>query len=1047
MSIEQTTYFERELHHATAIAYQRAQSVGKKVIDPLIWLDAIFTHVSSWKKINKELGSDAGWNWKACAKALRTAMVKRYPGLANLPNETAPMASRLEHLHNSNLHTIAMAVRHVAGSSNRDYPVVDVVDLIIPLLMFYEAYDDENVLDPLGLNSLAVMMKDKRIHTEKILDFKPEEEIPVDTIFTPGTLEHLLVTTGDENEDDEDEDKDDEDDEDEDDEGGDSTGKNPSLSDMNPQMQRINKAAVICMDILNEEKILTPYEFVEKVAEQNRDIQPDRHREVSMERPYTDQDFATLYMVSLCVQRSYYKSLGIIGFPRFTRVRPMDFSGITLPEGFARRLKPLVDEPQNFVHREPAPEEWRFTAYVLQGCYKIFWKIMDTDPAPEFLPEEYKIDKRTPEEIKEDEEDDDYFFADDDDEDEDVEDDDDDDSQDEDEESSTAGHGKRVKGKPIPEEVIALTTNLTAEAKSGHLDPLIGREKELEQLFFIMSCRRKNKPLILGEPGIGKTALVEGLAQRIVEGKTPQFLRDYRILSLHTESMASRYKGAFAEKLARVVRSLQEASRVILFVDNAHTLIDSPEDSSKEQMNAIENMVSQSGLPIILSSTFDAWRTAFRKNAVVNQRLSTVELSPLTQEESVKVLKGLVPQYEAFHKVRYAEGVVEEIVKLSDRFIVDRVLPEKAVDVLDQLAARARLNYEKAHPEEDLSKLTLDVDTSLVPEVIATIARLPADQVKADDKSSVRDLEKIIKEKVYGQDEAVGAIVSAIKVARSGLNQMERPMGSFLFTGPTGVGKTEAARQLAKALNVPLLRFDMSEYAESHTISRFIGSPAGYVGYGDGGLLTERVNKHPYSVVLLDEIEKAHPVLFNLLLQVMDHGKLTDASGREADFRNVVLIMTSNVGAREGERQSIGFGSSSNMGDITQALKQVFTPEFRNRFDAIIRFLPLDTSSLYRVVDKFLGELTARLTERGVSVTYTDRLKAYLVKHGYVPAMGARPMRRLIDDKLRRPLADELLFGSLVNGGAVTVDLNEADEVTFLYDEKNEESEENAGNA
>ena len=1047
MSIEQITYFERELHHATAIAYQRAQSVGKKVIDPLIWLDAIFTHVSSWKKISKALGSDAGWNWKTCAKALRTAMVKRYPGLAHLPDETAPMASRLEHLDNSNLYTIAMAVRHVAGSSNRDYPVVDVVDLIIPLLMLYEAYDDENVLDPLGLNSLAVMTKDKRIHTEKILDFKPEEEIPVKTIFTPGTLEHLLLTDGEENEDegeDVDVDVDGEDEgegegEDEEDDGGEEpTSKNPPLSGMNPQMQRLSKAGVICFDILKEEKILTPYEFVEMVAERNRDIQPDRHREVSMEHPCTDQDYATLYVVSMCVQRSYYKSLGIGGKPRFSNVKPMDYSGITVPEEFVGRLKPLVDEAQDFAHREPGPDEWRFIAYVLQECYKIFWKIMDTDPAPEFHPEEYEIDRRTPEEIKEDEED--GFFDDDDD------DDDDDDyyDDDEEEESSRAGQSKRVKkGTPIPEEVIALTTNLTAEAKSGHLDPLIGREKELEQLFFIMSCRRKNKPLILGEPGIGKTALVEGLAQRIVEGKTPQFLHDYRILSLHTESMASRYKGAFAEKLARVVRFLQEASRVILFVDNAHTLIDSPEDSSKEQMNAIENMVSQSGLPIILSSTFDAWRTAFRKNAVVNQRLSTVELSPLTQEESVKVLKGLVPQYEAFHKVRYAEGVVEDIVKLSDRFIVDRVLPEKAVDVLDQLAARARLNYEKAHPEEDLSTLTLEVDASLIPEVIATIVRLPADQVKADDKSSVRDLEKIIKEKVYGQDEAVGAIVSAIKVARSGLNQMERPMGSFLFTGPTGVGKTEAARQLAKALNVPLLRFDMSEYAESHTISRFIGSPAGYVGYGDGGLLTERVNKHPYSVVLLDEIEKAHPVLFNLLLQVMDHGKLTDASGREADFRNVVLIMTSNVGAREGERQSIGFGGASNMGDITQALKQVFTPEFRNRFDAIIRFLPLNTESLYRVVDKFLGELSARLTERGVSATFSDRLKAYLVKHGYVPAMGARPMRRLIDDKLRRPLADELLFGALVNGGCVTVDLNDADEVIFLYDKV----EENAGNA
>lgn len=565
------------------------------------------------------------------------------------------------------------------------------------------------------------------------------------------------------------------------------------------------------------------------------------------------------------------------------------------------------------------------------------------------------------------------------------------------------------------------TRNLSAEAEAGQIDPLIGRDDEVTRIGEILCCRRKNKPLILGESGSGKTALVEGLALRIVRGEVPPALRDVRLYALNASSLVSRFKGAFAEKLSEIAAVLKKVPNAVLFIDNLHMLINGNDGNSQEEYNALGHLVSDDRLRLIATTTFRAWRQTFSKDETLTRRLQAVELKPVTKAEAERIITGLVPKFEAFHGVHYAEDVVPRAVTLADRWITDRAFPDKAIDLIDELAGAAKL---QRSPDDDT---VIEVSSDKLPELVARIARIPVDQVETREDGELADLDKVVRETVYGQDEAVDAVVSAIRMSRSGLGSTERPVGSFLFTGPTGVGKTELTRQLAKGMGIPLLRFDMSEYAESHTVSRLIGSPPGYVGYGEGGLLTEQVTKHPYSVVLLDEMEKAHPSLFNLLLQVMDHGKLTDASGREADFRNAVIIMTSNVGARDIERTSIGFESGS-VGDEGEALKKAFTPEFRNRLDAIVRFAPLSRDSVSRVVDKFLSELTTQLTVRNVTPTYTTTFKNWLAQHGYDPHMGARPMRRLIADKVRRPLADELLFGRLKQGGAVTFDIRPDDE-------------------
>lgn len=560
------------------------------------------------------------------------------------------------------------------------------------------------------------------------------------------------------------------------------------------------------------------------------------------------------------------------------------------------------------------------------------------------------------------------------------------------------------------------TRNLSAEAEEGQIDPLIGRDDEVTRICEILCCRRKNKPLILGESGSGKTALVEGLALRIVRGEVPPALRDVRLYALSASSLISRYKGAFAEKLNEIATVLKKIPNAVLFIDNLHMLISGTDGNSQEEYNALGQLVSDDRLRLIATTTFRAWRQTFSKDETMTRRLQAVELKPVTKTEAERIITGLVPKFEAFHGVRYAEDVVPRAVALADRWITDRTFPDKAIDLIDELAGAAKL---QRAPEDET---VIEVTSDKLSELVARIARIPVDQVETREDGELADLDKTVRQTVYGQDEAVDAVVSAIRMSRSGLGSAERPVGSFLFTGPTGVGKTELARQLAKGMGIPLLRFDMSEYAESHTVSRLIGSPPGYVGYGEGGLLTEQVTKHPYSVVLLDEMEKAHPSLFNLLLQVMDHGKLTDASGREADFRNAVIIMTSNVGARDIERTSIGFEGGS-VGDEGEALKKAFTPEFRNRLDAIVRFAPLSRESVSRVVDKFLAELTTQLAARDVTPTYTPAFKEWLAQHGYDPHMGARPMRRLIADKVRRPLADELLFGRLMQGGVVTFDI------------------------
>ena len=565
------------------------------------------------------------------------------------------------------------------------------------------------------------------------------------------------------------------------------------------------------------------------------------------------------------------------------------------------------------------------------------------------------------------------------------------------------------------------TRNLSAEAEAGQIDPLIGRDDEVTRICEILCCRRKNKPLILGESGSGKTALVEGLALRIVRGEVPPALRDVRLYALNASSLVSRFKGAFAEKLSEIAAVLKKVPNAVLFIDNLHMLINGNDGNSQEEYNALGHLVSDDRLRLIATTTFRAWRQTFSKDETLTRRLQAVELKPVTKAEAERIITGLVPKFEAFHGVHYAEDVVPRAVTLADRWITDRAFPDKAIDLIDELAGAAKL---QRSPDDDT---VIEVSSDKLPELVARIARIPVDQVETREDGELADLDKVVRETVYGQDEAVDAVVSAFRMSRSGLGSAERPVGSFLFTGPTGVGKTELARQLAKGMGIPLLRFDMSEYAESHTVSRLIGSPPGYVGYGEGGLLTEQVTKHPYSVVLLDEMEKAHPSLFNLLLQVMDHGKLTDASGREADFRNAVIIMTSNVGARDIERTSIGFESGS-VGDEGEALKKAFTPEFRNRLDAIVRFAPLSRDSVSRVVEKFLSELTTQLTVRNVTPTYTTTFKNWLAQHGYDPHMGARPMRRLIADKVRRPLADELLFGRLKQGGAVTFDIRPDDE-------------------
>ena len=578
----------------------------------------------------------------------------------------------------------------------------------------------------------------------------------------------------------------------------------------------------------------------------------------------------------------------------------------------------------------------------------------------------------------------------------------------------------------------AYTVNLNHMAKNGKIDPLIGRAHELERVVQVLCRRRKNNPLLVGEAGVGKTAIAEGLARRINEGDVPELLRDYQVYSLDMGALlaGTKYRGDFEQRLKAVLKQLAENPRSILFIDEIHTIIGAGAASggTLDASNLLKPALSTGALKCIGATTYNEFRQIFEKDHALSRRFQKVDVPEPSVHETVEILKGLKSRFEQHHGVKYAPSALTSAAELSARFINDRHLPDKAIDVIDEAGAA-----QKILPKSKQKKV---IGKSEVEEIVAKIARIPAKNVSSDDRNALRTLDRDLKNVVFGQDKAIDALVSAIRMARSGLGNPQKPIGNFLFSGPTGVGKTEVARQLAYCLGVELLRFDMSEYMERHAVSRLIGAPPGYVGFDQGGQLTEAVTKHPYSVLLLDEIEKAHPDIFNVLLQVMDHGTLTDNNGRKADFRNVTIIMTTNAGATELAKVSIGFSNDKQPGDEMVEIRRLFTPEFRNRLDAIVSFAALDHEVILKVVDKFLLELEAQLHEKKVEPTFTPKLKALLAKRGFDPQMGARPMARLIQDMIRKALADELLFGRLVNGGKVTIDLDDVGNVKLVFEEE-----------
>jgi ATP-dependent Clp protease ATP-binding subunit ClpA len=543
--------------------------------------------------------------------------------------------------------------------------------------------------------------------------------------------------------------------------------------------------------------------------------------------------------------------------------------------------------------------------------------------------------------------------------------------------------------------------------------------------------RRKNNPLLVGEAGVGKTAIAEGLARRIVEGTVPDILAQSTVYALDMGALlaGTKYRGDFEQRLKGVLKQLADNSKAILFIDEIHTLIGAGAASggTLDASNLLKPALSSGNLRCIGATTYTEYRGVFEKDHALSRRFQKIDVPEPSVAETVAILRGLKSRFEDHHGVKYTAAALTTAAQLAARYINDRHLPDKAIDVIDEAGAAQRILPK--------SKQKRTITPREIEDIIAKIARIPPKTVSSDDKNSLKTLDRDLKTVVYGQDAAIDALSSAIKMARSGLGNPQKPIGNFLFSGPTGVGKTEVARQLAYVLGVELIRFDMSEYMERHAVSRLIGAPPGYVGFDQGGLLTEAVNKHPYAVVLLDEVEKAHPDIFNVLLQVMDHGTLTDTNGRKADFRNVVLIMTTNAGAEMLNRASIGFSNTRESGDEMGEIKRMFTPEFRNRLDAIIPFAALTEPIILQVVDKFLMQLEEQLHEKKVEAVFTDALKAYLAKHGFDPLMGARPMARLIQDTIRKALADELLFGKLAHGGRVTIDIDASDHVYLEFEE------------
>jgi ATP-dependent Clp protease ATP-binding subunit ClpA len=574
------------------------------------------------------------------------------------------------------------------------------------------------------------------------------------------------------------------------------------------------------------------------------------------------------------------------------------------------------------------------------------------------------------------------------------------------------------------------TQNLNVLAKQGKIDPLIGRDSEVERVIQVLCRRRKNNPLLVGEAGVGKTAIAEGLAWRIVKGDVPEILADATVYSLDMGALlaGTKYRGDFEQRLKSVLKSLKDSAHGVLFIDEIHTLIGAGAASggTLDASNLLKPALSNGQLKCIGATTFTEYRGIFEKDAALSRRFQKVDVVEPTVDQTVQILRGLKSRFEEHHGVKYASAALVAAAELSSRYINDRHLPDKAIDVIDEAGAAQRI-LPKSKQKKTIGRPEIE-------EIVAKIARIPPQSVTVDDRSKLQTLDRDIKSVVFGQDPAIEALASAIKMTRAGLGKIDRPIGSFLFSGPTGVGKTEVAKQLAYILGIELLRFDMSEYMERHAVSRLIGAPPGYVGFDQGGLLTEAVNKKPHCVLLLDEVEKAHPDIFNILLQVMDHGTLTDNNGRKTDFRNVIIIMTTNAGAEAMQKSTIGFTNARESGDEMADIKKFFTPEFRNRLDAIVSFKALDETIIMRVVDKFLMQLEEQLHEKKVDATFSPALRAHLAKHGFDPLMGARPMQRIIQDTVRKALADELLFGKLAQGGHVAVDIDTDGKVQLQFD-------------
>ena len=573
------------------------------------------------------------------------------------------------------------------------------------------------------------------------------------------------------------------------------------------------------------------------------------------------------------------------------------------------------------------------------------------------------------------------------------------------------------------------TQNLNKAAAEGRIDPLIGRDSEVERVIQILCRRRKNNPLLVGEAGVGKTAIAEGLAWRITQNDVPEILQNAIVYSLDMGALlaGTKYRGDFELRLKGVLKQLKDTPDGILFIDEIHTIIGagSASGGTLDASNLLKPALSNGQLKCIGATTYTEYRGVFEKDHALARRFQKIDVNEPTIEQTVQILRGLKSKFEEHHNVKYSASALTTAAELSARFINDRHLPDKAIDVIDEAGAAQRV-LPKSKQKKTIGKADIE-------DIIAKIARIPPQTVNQDDRSKLQTIERDLKNVVFGQEPAIEALASSIKMARAGLGKTDKPIGSFLFSGPTGVGKTEVAKQLAFTLGIELIRFDMSEYMERHAVSRLIGAPPGYVGFDQGGLLTEAITKKPHAVLLLDEIEKAHPDVFNILLQVMDHGTLTDNNGRKADFRNVIIIMTTNAGAESLQKRSIGFSNSKEAGDEMIDIKRMFTPEFRNRLDAIISFRALDEEIILRVVDKFLMQLEEQLHEKKVEASFTDNLRKFLGRKGFDPLMGARPMARLIQDMIRKALADELLFGKLASGGRVVVDLDEKDQVKLEF--------------